>query len=94
MLYKHECLVCGKEFASNNKEQKYCSKLCRRVAFEERINRRGQICWNCKNATGNCLWSSCGKPVPGWEATPNTYDDEGTEVRSYSILTCPQFIWG
>lgn len=46
------------------------------------------LCWDCKNATGDCNWSKSLIPVKGWKATP-TYNKHQT---SYIVKECPEFI--
>ena len=88
-----KCELCGKIFPSKTLFRKYCSKKCRLTAYEERANEMGQICWRCKNATGNCSWSRDLKPIKGWQATKSLKkDDMGQPYSSYRITYCPQFI--
>ena len=49
------------------------------------------LCWDCKNATGNCCWSSYGKPVPGWTAQ-KLQKSSAKPYETYVIEECPQFI--
>ena len=56
-----------------------------------------QLCWGCRKACGGCRWSSRGKPVPGWTATPmrrNAGTNKGVPVimDTYRITACPQFV--
>ena len=56
-----------------------------------------QLCWRCRRACGGCRWSSRGKPVPGWTATPmrrNAGTSKGVPViiDTYRITACPQFV--
>lgn len=59
--------------------------------------RKDQLCWDCKNATGGCEWSSCLEPVPGWtaEKVPRWEYANTTENKhlgfSYKIAACPKF---
>lgn len=46
------------------------------------------LCWDCKNATGDCNWSRSLIPVRGWKATP-TYNKCQT---SYIVRECPEFV--
>lgn len=49
------------------------------------------LCWDCCNATGNCLWSRYGKPVPGWEA--DYLKPNGTKpYDTYLVRDCPEFV--
>lgn len=61
------------------------------------------ICFDCKNAIGNCSWSEVDlskrgrpikfQPVDGWEAEiVYRKGNGGTIVKTYSIKSCPQFI--
>ena len=45
--------------------------------------RKESLCWDCKNATGNCPWSRDFSPVNGWE----TIQDE----HHCMVLSCPLF---
>lgn len=50
-----------------------------------------QLCCYCKNFY-SCDWSKHGKPIPGWEATPNVIKCTGErEIKSYNIKSCPLF---
>lgn len=51
------------------------------------------LCWNCAKACGKCSWSG-GKfiPVEGWVAVPNYVESEQGKVRSYTIISCPEFV--
>ena len=44
--YKHICKECGKEFASKNKEQDYCSQHCAKayLSRENNLYYNGQVC--------------------------------------------------
>lgn len=60
--------------------------------------RKDQLCWEYKNATGGCEWSSCLEPVPGWTAEKvprweyiNRKQAEKVLGFSYKILSCPKF---
>lgn len=45
------------------------------------------ICWDCKNACGDCSWSRFLMPVVGWEAIETEVD----ENKSYRVVNCPSF---
>jgi len=50
------------------------------------------LCWYCKNATGNCSWSSTFKPVKGWKAKPTKIKiNKDTRMSSYHVMACPEF---
>ena len=56
-----------------------------------------QLCWGGRNACGGCAWSSMGKPVPGWTATPmrrNAGTSKGVPViiDTYRIMACPLYV--
>lgn len=51
-----------------------------------RLGRREQLCWDCKNAVGRCPWSRNFTPVDGWDAEA---DGDG-----YKIYDCPLFVEG
>lgn len=92
-MIKIKCKQCGKEFVTKNKRRKYCSKHCRITANENKCTVKGQLCWNCENATGKCSWSACFIPVEGWTAKATKIKDgDGEIVHSYRIMQCPQFI--
>lgn len=46
-----------------------------------------QPCWTCKKCYGDCSWSACFKPIPGWTAKPSYKDGDVT----YSIKYCPEY---
>lgn len=59
---KKTCPVCGEDFWTTRKDQKYCCSKCKEIASRERakINRRlnggigyenaGSLCWRCRHA--------------------------------------------
>lgn len=49
-----------------------------------------QLCWTCQNATGNCSWSACLKPVDGWVVKIS--GRESVLGTPYKIISCPQYI--
>lgn len=62
--------------------------------------KKGNICFDCDNACGDCSWSAVdpdtGKlrfePVPGWTATPVKLNmGKGRIHDTYHITACPQF---
>lgn len=98
---KKVCKKCGKYFYPSGCNQKYCCARCRKTDMDKPIGIRkytwrngndkketGQMCWYCKNATGNCSWSRNLTPVDGWDAE-KTYNVDGS---SYRIKFCPEFI--
>ena len=93
MKYKNECQICGKIFITKNKTKKYCCSDCKKIAARIRKDECDQPCWICRNATGNCLWSSESKPIKNWNAEP-VYKKErdGYIRRTYKIISCPEFI--
>lgn len=57
---------------------------------EEKFRRSFTLCWDCKNATGNCSWSQDFIPVEGWladEQPPNGAKPSTT----YTVYSCPKF---
>lgn len=63
---------------------------------------RNNICWDCENACGGCVWSEIDpdtkrprfEPVPGWTAEEVTINmGKGRQnVKGYHITACPQFV--
>ena len=53
------------------------------------------LCWDCKKATGGCVWSDSKDeiPVPGWKAeqTKLRLFNTGTVACSYAVVECPEF---
>lgn len=49
---------------------------------------KSTLCWDCRNACGDCKWSKYLIPVKGWKATP-IYNKRQT---SYVVMECPEFI--
>lgn len=88
------CENCGKMFVTRSANKKYCSFECKMESIQIRRESMGQICWNCKNATGHCSWSKCKKPIEGWVAFPVITKDREGGIRTYNIKSCPQFIKG
>ena len=95
------CEICQKPFGAIRETQKCCCKECRLIYIAQkakerhkgRYQKKEQICWRCKNATGKCSWSAFGKPVCGWVATPCIIKSDGErDINTYSIISCPQFI--
>lgn len=89
-----ECKWCKRLFISISHAQLYCCDKCRRKhnTYKRKLN-DGQLCWNCKNACGNCSWSRNFKPIEGWIATPSIIKDyEYGDIESYDIKMCPEFI--
>lgn len=65
---------------------------------QNRTNRFGekcQICWTCKKAGGICSWSHEFKPVPGWDAEPDTITplngDGRRLIETFRIYDCPEY---
>lgn len=85
------CEICGKIFYSKSILKKYCSRECRLTASKIRQKANEQLCWSCENACGGCSWSSCLKPVKGWEATPVVVKDSEGDIYTYKITGCPQY---
>lgn len=52
--------------------------------------RKFTLCWDCKNATGNCSWSENLKPVNGWKAERTHI--HSTDIDSYMVYECPKFV--
>lgn len=98
MMKLNKCEQCGKTFLASSPRQKFCTKRCRQNNEKERVKQKfvktDQLCWDCAKYAGQCLWSSCFKPIKGWTATPVHKIDVGREVNTYSITACPEFIKG
>lgn len=60
-----------------------------------RFGEKCQICWTCEKAGGLCSWSREFKPVPGWDAEPDTMkplNGNGRRViETYKIYDCPEY---
>lgn len=65
-----------------------------RVKMRKRCESNNQLCWDCKNACGGCSWSSCFKPVDGWDAKESLVKDSSGDFYSYTVKQCPEFIRG
>lgn len=92
-MIKQVCEVCGKSFASKA-PRKYCCKKCRMEAIAKNKEKKGQLCWNCKNTNENlCSWFSKEmKPIDGWTAKEVLVKEEDGYVRrTYKITACPNF---
>ena len=63
-----------------------------------REKRRGKmlnkqtLCWDCANAVNGCKWSMNGEPVDGWTAEETELKCKGQSVRSFHVISCPEFI--
>jgi len=83
--YTKVCPVCGKKFRTNNKNQVNCSKRCSLIYREQK---KGTLCWRCKNTYDICPWfSENPSPYPGWVAERRDVDGE----ESYKVIECPGF---
>lgn len=53
-----------------------------------------QPCWSCQNYIDGCSWSRKEHlPVEGWDAVPTLkYQGRGGEMRSYAIISCPEYV--
>ena len=92
-IYRKECEMCGKTFFNKSKIRKYCCDECGKNARKNKIKTNDQPCWQCRKATGNCLWSSELKPIKGWDAKRVIVRDiNGFSCRTYKIISCPQFV--
>ena len=49
------------------------------------------LCWDCKNATGGCSWSSEFKPVKGWVAK-KIGKTTARPYSTYKVEQCPEFV--
>ena len=63
--------------------------------------RKASLCWDCKNAVPNpdtgvgCSWSERFIPVEGWDAAErNLFGQHDSEVTSYHVIACPEFVVG
>ena len=106
-----------REYESESGKKESVTYMCRKckaifAAYEvekprsdnAKFVRRGNICFDCENATGGCSWSALDpvtgkpqfKPVPGWTATPVVLQEKNGSYRykwdTYSITACPQFV--
>ena len=62
--------------------------------MRKRCESNNQLCWDCKKACGGCSWSSCFKPVDGWDAEESIVKDNSGDIISYKVKKCPEFIRG
>lgn len=49
------------------------------------------LCWRCQRATSHCSWSRYYIPVEGWVAEPTTIRNPKGSIRSYCVISCPEF---
>ena len=70
------------------------------------MNKRGEkfgsgkqqtLCWDCRNALGQCSWSQHPNPQPvdGWEEIPTQVKISGKyghTMQSYCVIRCPLFV--
>lgn len=89
-----KCEYCGKAFPTISGSSKFCCRTCKTAFRKAKQDEESQLCWLCKNATGNCSWSKSLKPVDGWGATPVVTKDKEGSIRTYDIKSCPKFIRG
>jgi hypothetical protein len=59
--------------------------------LRKRFVKTDTLCWDCKNATGGCSWSSSFVPVEGWDATKTIVKVVQKEEESYIVRKCPLF---
>lgn len=67
---------------------------------KNRNGRREQLCWDCANACGGCVWSAFKMPVPGWDAEEdilacNTRHNGKISYRgipTFRVYNCPLYI--
>lgn len=51
------------------------------------------LCWNCANACNKgCSWSEDFTPVEGWKAEPYIKNGVTSEIISYEVIECPEFV--
>lgn len=89
-----KCEHCGKIFTTSSESRKFLCRTCRAELRKAKQDEEGQLCWLCKNATGNCSWSKNLNPVDGWEATPITTKDSEGDIYTYDIKSCPRYVRG
>lgn len=53
-----------------------------------------QLCWECKKACTECLWSKYYIPIKGWTAEQTVVKDPEGDFTSYYIRSCPEFVKG
>ena len=87
------CERCGKIFFTSDVRRKYCGKMCRSEAKQDKYELKGQPCWKCSKYCKGCSWSEGFIPVDGWIAQPTLIKNKKGEIenRSYDIIFCPQF---
>ena len=94
-----KCKVCGKKFITKG-ARKYCSKKCSAsVVYYVKKNKstNDTLCWDCKNACGNCAWSKNFTPVEGWVITKTKIKgnfETDSVIDSCIVHSCPEFIRG
>ena len=55
-------------------------------------NNNETLCWRCKNAIGNCPWSSRGEVIEGWEAEEiQIVEGKKPILDSFKVKKCPVF---
>lgn len=96
---RHECTDCKNRFTT---VEIIADELGIYVEYAKKRTRvinagsRGTLCWKCKNAYGQCSWSSEFQAVDGWDAKPtiirNLINGEERNIDSFDVKRCPLFI--
>ena len=91
-----KCKHCGKEFIKTQPARKFCSKTCAYLHSQQEYTQkhRGQPCWTCTKACGECSWSRNLTPVKGWVAEKVPFKTglvDKSNDYTYKILECPEY---
>lgn len=56
------------------------------------------LCWSCRRslliAGVACSWAARFEPVDGWDAVETSLSSNGNRIKSYCVISCPQFLEG
>lgn len=95
--FRKICVICGKVFFTTSEKKETCKKECKKILIERRRKEKckEQLCWECAKCTGGCSWSRSLTPVAGWKANEvHKKESDGYILRTYKIISCPQFVRG